>query len=240
MVLDEKSHVSLYYQVKQIIIKNIKNGEWPVNSKIPTELELCKMFGVSRITVRQALAQLEKEGFLYRKQGKGTFVTTPKLEQRLSRFYSFSEEIKKMGLEPSTIVIDFSLIQANEDISSRLNIKPESLVFAIKRLRLADNEPFAIEISYIPHDIASGITRKEIEENGLYATLRDNYGIVPKQAVESFEAVLMGNEEAKYLKAGSKAPALRLERSTYANSKLVEYCVSIIRGDKYKYKITLE
>lgn len=239
-MLDEKSHISLYYQVKQIITGNIKSGKWPVNTKIPTELQLCRIFNVSRITVRQALEEIEKEGYLYRKQGRGTFVTTPKLEQRLSKFYSFSEEIKSMGFEPGTTILDFAIIKADENISAKLNVNPGSAVFMIKRLRLADAEPYAIEVSCIPYDIASNITREDVEINGLYKTLKEKHEIIPNEAVESFEAVLMRSEESKYLKVKTKAPALRLERYAYAESRLIEYCVSIIRGDKYKYKIQLK
>lgn len=239
-MIDERSHVSLYYQVKEIMTENLKCGKWPINSKIPTEVELCRIYGVSRITVRQALAELEREGYLYRKQGKGTFVTTPKLEQRLSHFYSFSEEIRKMGLVPSTIVLDFALIQSDENISTNLNINRNSLIVAINRLRLADGEPYAIETSYIPYDFVAGITKEDVEKNGLYKTLKEKFGIQPNEAVESFEAVLMQSEESKHLNAKNKAPALRLERYAYENSKLIEYCVSIIKGDKYKYKILLK
>lgn len=239
-MLDERSPVSLYYQLEGILIKKIKDNEWPINSKIPTERELCEMFKVSRITVRQALNGMEKQGFLYRKQGKGTFVTSPKLEQRLTNFYSFSEEIRKMGSKPDAKVISFEVIESNEVISKNLEVANHTKVYAIKRLRLADNEPFTFEISYIPYDIAVGMTMEEVEKNGLYDTLKKNFGIFPSEAIETFEAVLVPNDIAAYLKVKRNTASLKLERYTTAQGRVVEYCISMIRGDRYKYKVILK
>lgn len=239
-MLDERSPLSLYYQIKEILIKKIKDNEWPVSSKIPTEKELCKMFGVSRITVRQALEELKKEGYLYRKQGKGTFVTTPKLETRLNNFYSFSEEIKKMGAAPGTEIISFDVVECCETISQNLELEKGVKVYAIKRLRLAFDEPFAIEISYIPYDMVEGMTKEEVKKNGLYNTLKNVFGITPDEATETFEAIMTPSDACSYLKVRKNSAALKLERITRAQGRIVEYCLCIIRGDKYKCKVLLK
>jgi GntR family transcriptional regulator len=239
-MLDEKSPVSLYYQLKNIFISYIKSGKWPVNYKIPTERELCEMFNISRITVRQALKELEDEGFMYRKQGKGTFITTPKFVQRLSRFYSFSDEIKKMGSVPSTEIISFVIMDAEKAIMEKLEIKYGEKVFAIKRLRLADNEPFATETSYIPYKHAENMTEKFVSELGLYNTLNDKCGLQPDEALETFEAVLVDHDNADLLKMPRRSAALHLERITTAQGQIIEYCISTIRGDKYKYTVSLK
>lgn len=239
-MLDERSPVSLYYQLKEILIKKIKDGEWPVNTKIPTERELCEMFKVSRITVRQALDEMENEGFLYRKQGKGTFVTTPKLEQRLNNFYSFSEEIKKMGSRPDAKVLSFEVIECSGAVCQNLELNKGAKVYAIKRLRLADDEPFTLEISYIPYEMAVGMKKEEVEENGLYNTLKNTFGIFPDEAIETFEAVQVPADDALHLKVKKNTAALKLERVTRAQGRVVEYCVSMIRGDRYKYQVFLK
>lgn len=239
-MLDENSPLSLYYQVKSIIIDNIKNKVWTTNEKIPTERELCEIYKVSRITVRQALNELENEGYLYRKQGKGTFVTGQKFVQRLSKFYSFSEEIAEMGSVPGTKIISFDIVLAEQMIAEKLNIMENEKIFAIRRLRLANNEPFGIEISYIVYKYAKNLTKDAVEKLGLYNSLRQQCGIGPNKAIETFEAVIVTNEEAKYLETDKKAAALRLERVTSADEIIVEYCISIIRGDKYKYVIQLK
>lgn len=240
-MLDEKLPVSLYYQLKEILIKRIKENEWPVNTRIPTERELCELYRVSRITVRQALDELEKEGLLYRKQGRGTFVTVPKLEQRLGSFYSFSEEIRKMGAVPEANIIDFDINESSEKISEILKIEKGAKIYSIKRLRKADNEPFAIETSYIPVSVAPGLSKASVEQNGLYNTLKDTFGIIPDEAEESFEAVLIAGEyEAARLNVKKNSAALKIERNTKSKGAIIEHCVGLIRGDRYKYNIVLK
>lgn len=239
-MLDERAPVTLYYQLKKIMIDKIDSNEWSIDSQIPTERQLCEMYNVSRITVRQALDEIAREGLLYRKQGKGTFVTAPKLEQRLSKFYSFSEEIEKMGYVPGSRILVFSTIKADDNVAKNLNTDKDSFVYRIKRLRLASNEPFAVEISYIPYDMFKDLNENEISSNGLYNTLKQKYNVNPDEAVETFEAVLINSEDAQFLQVKKNSPGLLLERFTDAGGKTIEYCRSIIRGDRYKYKVVLK
>ena len=238
-MLDEKSPLSLYYQIKNIIMDNIKNKVWETGNKISTERELCESYNVSRITVRQALKELENEGYLYRKQGRGTFVMEQKFEQRLSKFYSFSEEIKKMGSFPSTKIVSFGIIEPEQMIAEKLGISSGDKVFAIKRLRLADDEPFGVEISYIVYRYAKGLTEESVSKFGLYNALNQKCGLMPNEATETFDAVSVSNQDAEYLNVSKRAAALRLERITSAQGNIIEYCISIIRGDKYKYTVQL-
>ena len=239
-MLDEKAPMALYFQLKEIIINKIKSHEWPVDSRIPTERQLCDIYKVSRITVRQALGELEREGYLYRKQGRGTFVTSPKIEQRLSSFYSFSEEIRRMGYTPATKVLQFKQMEAEETIAIKLNVEKGSPVYSIKRLRLANSDPFAVETSYIPGDLFKDLNEEEITSQGLYNTLKNKYNVYPEEAVETFEAILIGSEAANFLQIGRNSPGILLERFTHAGGNIVEYCRSMIRGDRYKYKIILK
>lgn len=240
-MLDDKAPVTLYYQLKEILINKVRSNEWPIGTKIPTERELCDIYKVSRITVRQALNELEKEGYLNRKQGKGTFVTAPKIEQRLSKFYSFSEEIRKMGYAPETKVLDFNVVKADKDIASLLNLSEGAEVYSIKRLRLANGEPFALETSYIPYEECIGLTPDEVSEKGLYNIMKSKYNIIPSQAEEIFCAVLVSKEDAVHLQVKKGSPGLYLERITYNGAnKPVEYCRGVIRGDRYKYRVMLK
>lgn len=240
MHLKEKTGTPLYSQLKRLFTAKIKNNEWAVNVKIPTERELCNIYNVSRITVRQALDELEKEGYLYRRQGKGTFVTAPKLVQRLSKFYSFSEDIKNMGYCPSTKILDFCVLNSGSKISGYLGVDEGCEVYSIKRLRLADNEPFAIETSYIPVAICPGMTAQTIASAGLYNTLINKYNIIPDEAEETFEAVLIKGDNALHLNTSKNSAAIHLERITRASDTIVEYCDCLIRGDRYKYKVLLK
>lgn len=239
-MLDEKSSVSLYSQLEDVFINNIKNVMWKIDMKIPTERELCQMFSVSRITVRQALKALEDKGYIHRKQGKGTFVTAPKYEQRLNSFYSFSEEIRKLGAVPSTKIIYFQILESNESISQVLGIREGAKVYSIRRLRLANNDPFAVETSYIPYDVSGELTMETVDKKGLYNTLKDVCHLVPDEAEETFSAVLTDYESSLYLKIKNHSAALSLDRVTKAKGVIIEYCLSIIRGDMYRYKVVLK
>jgi len=239
-MLDEKSPVSLQYQLKVILTSKIKNNEWSVGTLIPSERELCEIYGVSRITVRQALKDIENDGYLTRKQGKGTYVSSPKLEQRLNKFYSFSEEVKKMGLEPSAVVVGLEVISCGKEIGSCLEIEEEANVYKVSRLRLAGDEIYAYEISYIPYSLTDKLTADEIQGKGLYNTIEKYSGVFPDETTEVFEAVSASPEIAGYLKIKKNSAVLRMERFAKAQEKCVEYCISSIRGDKYRYKVMLK
>ncbi|MEI6157590.1 MAG: GntR family transcriptional regulator, partial [Atribacterota bacterium] len=118
------SGIPLYQQVKNILKGQILDGRLKNGEKIPPESELCSTYAVSRITIRQAMSSLVQEGFLYRKQGKGTFVTVPKLGRRLPRLYSFSEDMRDLGLEPGSQIIESELIDGDDDISTLLSLPP--------------------------------------------------------------------------------------------------------------------
>ncbi|AEE95389.1 GntR family transcriptional regulator [Mahella australiensis] len=238
-VLDERSPMSLYYQLKTILADKIHSGQWKVNDRIPTERELCDAYGVSRATVRLALGELENEGLLYRKQGKGTFVAAPKIEQLLSGFYSFTDEMKKQGYNPSTRIISFRKGKALDEIAQFLDLPEGADIFIIRRLRLADEQPVILEVSYVPYEICPTLTERDVKEHALYDLFRERYNVFPSKAQESFEAVLADAKEADYLGIPHGSPVLRLERITYAFDRPVEYNVGLIRGDRYKYKVIL-
>lgn len=240
MKLDENLPIALYHQLKKLFVQKIQSGEWETHSKIPTERELCEFYRVSRITVRQALDLLKKDGYLYRKQGKGTFITRPKLEQPLQHFYSFSEAIRKMGYMPGNRVLHFSILPCPEGVASRLGLKVNAPVYCIRRLRLADEDPFAVETSYIGVDTCPGMKEEEVTRNGLYNTLSGSFGIQVNEAEETFEAILVAGKEAEVLGVRSDTPGLHLERIAGQNGHAIEFCDTTIRGDRFKYKVVLK
>jgi len=238
-VLNEQSPITLYSQLKEQLMTKIRLGEWEPNEKIPTERELCGIYGVSRITVRQALEELSQEGYIYKKQGKGTFIRPKKYEQHLGSLYSFSEEIKKMGSIPSSTILDFHVEEASHLVASKVGVAEGDPVYLLKRLRNADHEPYALEFSYIPCKLAAGLTLEELEHKGLYNSLKNRSGIMPTQAIETFEAVILPEAYCKKLNAKKNSAGFLIERVTYCNSVPMEFCESYVRGDKYKYNIVL-
>jgi GntR family transcriptional regulator len=144
-----------------------------------------------------------------------------------------------MGYTPSTIVLDFTQISSDAALSGRLRLSPGSIVYRIKRLRLASGDPFAVETSYIPVALFPNMTKERVAENGLYSLMRQSRPLSPDSATESFEGVLLTEENARLLNTDSPSAGLYLERVTFAGDTVVEFCKTIIRGDCYKYHVSL-
>jgi len=239
MPLDEKSFVPLYYQLTEELRKNIENGEWPPNSLIPSETELCEKYKVSRGTVRQALSQLVQEGLLYRKQGKGTFVAEPKITQQLNRFYSFAQDMREKGLRPSSLLLQKEKILPDSYIKNILGLKEEEMVYKIMRLRLADEEPLILETSYLVEELFPDLDKEDVEKVSLYDIILKKYRIKITRAKETFEPILIDEFEAKKLKIPVGSPALLVKRVTYTAGIPFEFRKSVVRGDKCSYSVEL-
>jgi len=241
MELNSSLESSLYNQLKDILLNKILSGEWSNGEKIPNEYELCKMYNVSRITVRQALAELTKKGYLVRKQGSGTYVSIPKIEQNLTSFYSFTEEFKKKGFSPSSKVLEFHLQISRKEIAHKLGLSEGNReVYYIKRLRFADNIPVALESTYIPAALFRDLKEEDLEAKALYDIMRDQYGVVPSTAEESISAVNLGEKEAIYLGVNKGVAALQVERFTYSLETCIEYTIGFIRSEIFRFHVNLD
>lgn len=239
--IDKDSPLSLYYQLKQIIINKIENRDLKENEKLPTEKELCDQYNISRATVRQALRELEIEDYIYKIQGKGTFVSPKRYQQDLLKFYSFTDEMKKLGKTPTSKVLEFDITTPNKKIAKTLSITTNEKVYRFTRLRLADNEPMMLETSYIPYELFKGITKEDLENRPLYTILIEEFNTSFSKAEEMFRPTLMEDDEADKLHYIEGGPAILLERITYNNNeKIIEYTKSVARGDKFKYHVVLE
>jgi len=234
------SPLPLYYQLKQIIINMVESRELKENDKLPTENELCKQFSISRTTTRQALKELVNEDYIYVIQGKGTFISPKKFQQELLNFYSFTDEMEKIGRTPTTLVLEFKIIETDNKVAQVLKINQNDKIYKFIRVRLADNEPMILETTYIPYDLFPGISREDLESNPLYAILVGRFHTVFTKAEETFRSTLLNEGEAKKLNYIKGGPAILLERITYNNyNRVIEYTKSVTRGDKFKYHVIL-
>jgi GntR family transcriptional regulator len=207
----------------------------PPGSPIPTERSLAAQFDVSRTTVRQALADLTVEGRLLRVQGKGTFAAEPKVAQRL-QLSSYTEDMRAQGREPSSKLIDIAEIPAEGELTTLLGIRSGAKVLRMQRLRLADNEPMAIETTHLPLGRFRGL-RKYLQPGGsLYSVLRDRFDVEMGHAEETIETALAGPHEAELLGADVGMPMLLLSRHSFDTAERpVEWVRSVYRGDRYKF-----
>lgn len=232
--------VALYHQLKIIIAEKIDNKEWLPGEQIPTELELCEQYKISRITVRQALAELVQEGRLVRKQGVGTFVSFNKIEQNLVSFYSFSEEFRKMGFIPRNKVLEFTQGPAPKAIAEKLDLgNAQSDVYFMKRLRFAGDTLMAIEDTWLPASLFPGIGEKNLEDKALYDIMRDEYNVIPDSAKESFGAVAIDKDQAQLFDVNMGDASLDIERIAFSGQTPIEYTTAVVRGDKFRFYIDL-
>lgn len=240
MRIDKMSKVPLYYQLYELMAREIDSNIYNENDKLPSERELCEKFEISRSTVRQAMSELEKEGYIYKEQGKGIFVSVKSIEKDLLNFYSFTDDMKELGKKPSSRVLDFEKIKASEKIADKLKLDKNEEIYKFTRLRLADKEPMILETTYLPARRFPELSMEELEETPMYDIFREKYELNFTNARERFKAVLIRDYESEILQVSKEIPGMMIERSTYENEKIIEYTISIARGDKFEYVVTLK
>ncbi|HLR36195.1 MAG TPA: GntR family transcriptional regulator [Tissierellales bacterium] len=237
--IDKQSRVPLYYQVMDIIIEMIEEGNLTENDILPSERELCNTFDISRTTVRQAIQELENNGYVYRVHGKGTFISSERFKQDLLEFYSFTEEMKKADKTPSSEVLDFNIISCKEKLAEKMNLNVGDQVYKFTRLRLADNMPMMLETSYVPCSRFPDLTKEKLQENAMYDIFTKDYNAFFTCAEEIFQSVLTNDWEAELLRYTPGLPSMMIERITHENNMIIEYTKGIARGDKFKYHVVL-
>ena len=235
-----QSKSPLYYQLAEIIINDIKEKNLQENDRILTEREYCEKYNLSRSTVRQAIAYLEKKGYIYKVQGCGTFVSSRVMKQKLLKFYSFTEEAKKQGKTPSSKILSFKEKKADEKICKELNINKDDKVYELQRLRLADDEIVMYEKTYLLEKKMQGLSKNILLEKPLYDILQNRYNISFTKATERFSVLLADEKIAEILTIPQGSPIIRLQRWTYAGMEIIEYTVSLVRGDRFEFEVELE
>lgn len=225
-----------YYQLREIMRERVRAGEWKPGDLIPSERDLSETYGISRMTARQAITDLVNEGVFYREQGKGTFVSTHKITQQLIRLTGFTEDIKARGQRPSTKVLSAQMRPADEETAERLRLKQGQLLFCLQRLRLADEEPLAIEYSQVFFKGCEKLLEEDLEQNSLYRLLDTKYSVPLMEAEQELEAGLAGNEEAQLLKIPVGSSVLFTRRTTYTDrNQPIEYAKAVYCGNKYTF-----
>ena len=234
------SDIPLYSQLVSIVKRNITAGTLGPGELLPSEAELCKTFNVSRSTVRQAIGSLETEGLVVRKQGRGTFVAEPKMRRKTENVYSFTSEISSMGLTPSSTLVEFEVMEPTPDITRVLELSTQdTAVYRFTRIRNVDGEPLILETSFYPQYIYPKLTRELLRTHSFYSLLYE-VGIAPASAVDSYEAVVLGREEAEMLGCKPGSCAFSVQRRTRTETVMIyEYTQSLIRADRVTLDIVL-
>lgn len=239
-MIDKHSPLPLYYQLEEQIKKSIISEELQPGDVLPSERELSENYQISRMTVRQAITNLVNKGYLYREKGKGTFVSSQKFEQNLQGLTSFTEDMKARNLAPGSKLLHFEISPAIEEIKEWLSLEEEELIYKIKRLRLANDEPIAVETSYLPVKLIPGLT-PDILGNSLYKYIEDDLQLSIGHAAQTVEAAIVRDEDIKHLNVNKNVPVLLIQRETYLEDGTpLEIVKSSYRADRYKFKINIE
>jgi GntR family transcriptional regulator len=210
-----------------------------VGAAIPSERQLSVDLGVSRLTVRAALDELVREGYLVRRRGSGTFVAQPKVPKGMDAS-SFSDDMRARGLTPASHTLELRVIPAGARLGRMLHVSPSEPIVLAKRLRLADGEPMAIELLHVRASLVPGLTAADLEENSFYELLVDRYAIQIVGGTQTVEPTVTNDEESAALGVPLHSPALLFERVTRATTgDVIEFTSSTYRGDRYRLETEL-
>ncbi|SIT39047.1 GntR family transcriptional regulator (modular protein) [Paraburkholderia piptadeniae] len=238
-LLNRESATALYMQIADLLRSDIDSGAFATDSKLPGENELTRRFGVSRVTVRQAIAQLLTDGYVVSKQGKGTFVSRQKFLHDLKPMRGFYDALVAQGVEPKTKLLEFGPASAPDNVREAFG-SPESDCFQLRRLYLVDDEPIALVVSYLPPE-ASGLTWEQVNRNPIYVLLESLLEMPVAKAEIRIRARTAGTSVGQALGLTSRAALLVMERESFgSNGKLREHTTFYIRPENYEFTLSVQ
>ena len=225
----------VYVKIKELISQQIENGTLVPGDKLPSERVLAQEHGLSRMTVRQAITDLVNSGALYREQGRGTFVSARKMQQR--NISSFTETVRMRGFTPYTRVLEFQTLVPPPQIAAKLMSDNE--VYRALRIRLADDTPVAVEEVFIPTHICPGLEQGDLS-NSLYSLMTDHFYHKIGSADCSVSALLPGARFQEYLAVARQTPLLKVNSLYFSISGATLYYErAIYRTDMYEYNFRI-
>lgn len=235
------SPVPQYRRIAEALTLAIRSGALEVGGRVPSERELSAEFGVSRMTARGALKTLVEQGLVASVEARGYFVAQSRIDQRLQTLTSFTEDMRRSGRRPSSVVLSARALPAAGEMAARLGVAEGATINHLLRLRLADGVPVALEAAHVAESLAPGlIGAADFAAESLYATLKRRYGILPVEAEQSFQASAATESDAAILHVEAGAPVLRLTRlSLSGEGRPIEFVQSVYRGDRFTMRVRL-
>jgi len=222
-------------------MQKIEEGEYQPGSRLPTEADLGKQFGVNRHTAREALKQLKNDGVVFSVKGKGNFVTESKIRYRVSKKVRFTSSILEAGLTPGTEIIGTGREAANDELAGKLGLVAGEPVLTLEMLRFASDIPFMIATSCLPAARFVSLGERMNTSASLYELLREQFGIEPSRAESVFETVMPDERDMQLLQITSTVPLLLVKSIARDQfGRIVEYCETRMRGDIGSMVITFE
>jgi GntR family transcriptional regulator, phosphonate transport system regulatory protein len=231
-ILRKTSGIAYYRQISEILMHRIEEGEYQPGSRLPTELDLGRQFGVNRHTAREALKKLKNDGIVFSVKGKGNFVSDSKIRYRVSSKVRFTKSILEAGLRPGTELIGTSQKAADADLAEKLGLVEGEPVLTLEMLRSASGIPLIIATSSLSATRFIGLGEKMSASSSLYQLLKEQFGIEPSRSESVFETVMPDERDMRLLQIAPGVPLL-LVRSIARDQfgDIVEYCETRMRGD---------
>ena len=230
--LDRLSASPLWAQLEAELRRAIDAGDF--DDRFPTDLELTRRYDVSRHTVREAVGRLQADGLLRRVRGRGTVIERPEFEQRLGALYSLFSSIEAEGVEQRSEVIEVGMT-TNADVAARLDVDLHAELFRLRRIRFADHEPLAIDTAWLPADLGRPLLDADFSHTALYDELEQNCGCRPDRGWERIAPVIPSPAERERLAMPVDEAAFQVERLGQHGERIVEWRVTLIRGDRYRF-----
>ena len=228
----------LYAQIADVLMEQIESGALSPGDQLPPERQLSDTFGVTRMTIRQALQVMEMQGLLIRRQGAGTFVRNPKIERHVAHLEPFTIGMTQRGYEPGAQVIHFEARPATSSDSRKLRIPISSLLYYVLRLRFVNQEPMMLEKNTLPMKHFPQLERFDLSKRSLYEVLHTEYGVKITRAYQTLEAVVASDYEASLLNLKHAYPVLLEQRIGFdQNDRPVEAAKDLYRGDRFRFVI---
>jgi len=230
----------LYSQIKEILKQRILDGDYGVHERLPSESEMMKVFGVSRITVRQALRDLHTEGLVFSVQGKGTFVSRPKVIQDVQRLQGFGEAMTPQGYDTSARVVGVRETRVSADVAEALEISKTSTVIELTRIRYLNHEPISVDNSFFPLHIGQPLLGRDLTQD-IFPMLENEFGIGLDHAELKIEAIGSSDEVARHLNIETGSPILRIHRLVLSQKgEPIDFEYLSYRGDAFQYQLRVD
>jgi GntR family transcriptional regulator len=230
------SPIPLYENVESALAADIADGTMPPETQLPPEEGLIERFKVSRTTVRKAIQNLIERGLVEVRRGKGTFVTQPKITQELTELTGFVEDMQALGRSPTARLLDKRIVAADEAVARQLALAPGTLVFRLRRVRLADGVAMSFDETYLPRDIGEKVADNDLEAEPVFALLEEKYDTPLVEAEYKLEAAAADLVAAEALQVPTGSPILLIERTSYTTgNRPVDYERLHYRGDLIRF-----
>jgi GntR family transcriptional regulator len=235
MKLDRNASIPLHTQIQSFLREKILSENLASDAPVPSERELAEELKVSRMTVRQALTVLREEGLIYQKRGKGTFVSSLKMDIHTRNLDGFSDEMKRRGMRPKSRLLKLARAAGSTEVVKKLQLEAGSEIFCLERLRLADEMPMSLETTYLPVKLFPKLDKYDFEKQSLYQILEKKYGFKMYSAAEDLEAAVSDAATSALLEVKKNSPLLIVYRTVFVEGNLpIEYTKSVYRADRYR------